>query len=1261
MRILRIRFLNLNSLAGEWEIDLTHPDFESNGIFAITGPTGAGKSTLLDAICLALYGRTPRLSKVSAGGNEIMSRQTGECFAEVAFETPQGRYRCHWSQRRARRRPDGALQPPRHEISDADSGQVMDASIRGVAERVEAVTGMDFDRFTRSMLLAQGGFAAFLQAAPDERSPILEQITGTEIYSRISMGVHERRAREQGRLELMQAELEGMRLLAPDEEAALGETLRGHEARAKGLHAELARCADAITWLDGMSELEQGLEQDAQRQAQLGERLRTFEPERVQLDLAQRALELEADYSSLAMLRQAMADEQAGLLDAGQRLPALQCACRVAGEAMQTGEQGLLAARAEHDAVQPVLASVRELDARVREKQASIDAADAAIETDTAAIRSLAARQKEETESLERCSRALDELLSWQCEHGADAELERQFGGIEGRLQRLQELLILSQTRARETTQAESAQAAAKQALAEASARMHAGREAVQRSTDALARRQEALDKVLQGRALPGWRGELNMLAGQGDLLQKTTSHMDALAIAAGELGELKQRASQLMRQSQALGDRIQAGQDSRRQLERQETLLQTQFDLLRRIASLEQARHQLHDGEPCPLCGALDHPYAEEKQPTPDHTGEQLQQTRAALVEMRESATRMAIEHAGLEKDRQQLEAAIAEREAAREKSILALAGLARQLSQAGGALTPLGAMLDECFGPGGQERAGQPGSGVDAGPGREDDWQEAGRKLAAALCGNEQARIAVQQVIDTADAIWDELAGLRSVADEARTALAPLERAAQAAGHGCDAAAQALSRACADERQAQEQADRLADVLAQELKVFEVGVPQADGIEALRQQLGGRLQAWQAQQRRAMALEQEKALAQARIAERAARIGAAQDRLRQFHDQRQTLVQARDSILCERRAVFGDEDPDRRDARLRDAVAQALLARDDAAQRQQAQARALDHLQTRMRGLRDSIAARGAELARQDSGFAARLSAAGFDGEADFASARMPEPRRRELAQQAAALDKELASLNSSVAEKASRLAQLRERRVTDQPHDMLVQARDRLHADYQSVLLQAGELRGRLQDNTRLKQTQQARIQAMDAQWRECQRWDELHELIGSADGKKFRNFAQGLTFEIMVAHANRQLSEMTDRYLLVRDTGQPLELNVIDSYQAGEVRSTKNLSGGESFIVSLALALGLSAMASRNVGVDSLFLDEGFGTLDEDALDTALTALSCLQRAGKLIGVISHVAALKERIGTQIQVTPQAGGRSSISGPGCRLRA
>ncbi|OPY86882.1 MAG: Nuclease SbcCD subunit C [Syntrophus sp. PtaU1.Bin208] len=240
----------------------------------------------------------------------------------------------------------------------------------------------------------------------------------------------------------------------------------------------------------------------------------------------------------------------------------------------------------------------------------------------------------------------------------------------------------------------------------------------------------------------------------------------------------------------------------------------------------------------------------------------------------------------------------------------------------------------------------------------------------------------------------------------------------------------------------------------------------------------------------------------------------------------------------------------------------------------------------------------------------------------------------------------------------DKSAALIREREKNLSDQPAEALTERIAATDAEVKQLQLERGGIQQLLSDNEKQRRTQQDRMKAIELQKKEWSRWDELHELIGSADGKKFRNFAQGLTFEMMTSHANRRLREMTDRYLLIRDETQPLELNVIDNYQAGEIRSTKNLSGGESFIASLALALGLSQMASRNVRVDSLFLDEGFGTLDDETLETALETLAGLRQDGKLIGVISHVPALKERIGTQIQVIPESGGRSHLSGPGCQ---
>lgn len=1078
MRILRIRFKNLNSLTGEWELDLTHPAFASDGIFAITGPTGAGKTTILDAVCLALYGRTPRLSRIAKSGNEIMSRQTGECFAEVTFETQTGRYRCHWSQRRARGKPDGELQAPKHEIANADSGEIFEARIRGVAERIELVTGMDFDRFTRSMLLAQGGFAAFLQAAPDERAPILEQITGTEIYSRISIRVHERQREEREKLNLLQAERAGLVILEPEREVEIERALEAQRREEADLAAKATELGRAMAWLTAIEGLRKEIAGLGAEANGLQDDIEAFKPDRDKLNQALSAAPLEGAYATLAAVRKQRADDREALKAGEEALPALEAFARERAELLKAAELRTAGLKEELKTAAPLLRRVRALDQK------------------------LADRQKAVSEGAEACGKAAARIEADQKAHLTErekrAEAQRALAVVDGYLQ------------------------------------------------------ERARDEWLVG-GLAGLEERLSgLVSRQDEILKKKAAYDQAAQVlerAAKLADDCQRRAGLRKRRLEEALKQLQLGRDDLSRLlggrllreyraEKETRLREMAF--LRKIAELEDYRAKLEDGRPCPLCGATGHPFAAGNVPVPDETERKIE----ALAELISKAEAQ--------------EAAIGKLEEAE--------NLARQ------------------------------------------NLTEAESRAAAAASDKKAAELALADM-------GDGLLKLRA-----------------------------------------DFAERGRAVSAELLPLGIAKLPETN-FSALLETLKERLEAWRAQARKKAELEKQIAGFDSELKRLEAVIDTQSAALAEKRAGLETLKKELAAVSGERGALYGGQNPDDEERRLLKAVSEAEDAEKRARERHNDLQQQWNTAKAQLESLKKRLNQLEPEQGRLETAFSAALATAGFSDEKHFLAAILPYELKSRLAARARELDERQTELKARQKDREKRLAEEMSRQITDKSLEELEaqfrQCQESLNALREIIV----GFRNKLGENAAAKERMKEKLAAIEAQAKECRRWENLHELIGSADGKKYRNFAQGLTFEIMIGHANRQLRKMTDRYLLVRDGARPLELNVLDNYQAGEIRSTKNLSGGETFIVSLSLALGLSQMASRNVRVDSLFLDEGFGALDEDALDTALETLAGLRREGKLIGVISHVPALRERIGTQIRVTPQAGGRSRISGPGC----
>ncbi|CAM3840058.1 Nuclease SbcCD subunit C [Vibrio aerogenes CECT 7868] len=1225
MRILQLRFKNLNSLAGEWLIDFTHPAFTADGLFAITGPTGAGKTTILDAICLALYGRTPRLNRVTKGMNEIMSRQCGECFAEVTFETQSGQYCCHWSQHRARKKPDGDLQAPKHEISDAKTQTLLESKLKLVAEQIEKLTGMDYDRFTRSMLLAQGGFAAFLQAAPDERAPILEQITGTGIYSQISVRVHEYRTEQRKKLEQLQSGLAGMQMLSPEKEMQLKEALDEKTAQDALCGKQRQQKQQAMQWLEGQTLLRQELNQLEADQKQLETERKAFLPQQQQLDTALRAIELSAPYAELKAKRLSLQENHAQLAACHTELPGCTTAMQQAGKAFTAAEEHYNAVKSEQHTQLSLLRSVRELDVQIAAKTTPAEELRRSVKEQSKVIAEQQQNQQRNA-ALLRQKISESEALSIQLESmKADEKLTTELTGLRSRFQQMQEL----------TGQIHAKQQAVKQATSTLADDQHQWRQACeqqeiagkkrQQDEQLVAQQQVALNHCLGEQTLSEWRHHHTALIQMQNRTESALNAAESLSLTQKKRDDQLQRDAVLMQDISVAEATLSEYQAHQLQLEKEAGYLETQLTLIRRIEDLEQARQQLCDGEPCPLCGSETHPYAQGNIPVADDTQQQLEQLRQRLATQRQAVSDLRVHLAGFNKEREQIASRQTEYTAVIQETREQLAGYYRE-------------------------------SGIE--PAEEEHCLQ---QLEQHLQSVQQQQMSVLRRVNQAEEAEQTLMNLRQALETTKHEALNHAQTVQTLLLKQSTSAETLERLQRETAKLQEQQQQVLQLLQTELDVYGVAQVTPENLSIIDAELTQRSQRWQEQHAQYSALRQEIAGLELQVQHQKAQLKHDESGLSGQQNKLAEMERVLAALRQQRNELFGDKDADQEELRLHQMAETAEKRLEEQRQLSALAGQTLNQLQEKISDLKRTQDTQQTELAHMEQDLIVQLAHWQFEDEVQYLDACLSGDARQRLMQQSQALAEQYTRLNTLLYEKRQLLETEEKKQLTSESPEMLKKAEALLASQQQQFQQEIGGIRQQLLDNDKLRQQQQTQITAIEGQQRECQRWDTLHELIGSADGKKFRNFAQGLTFEMMIGHANLQLQKMTDRYLLIHDPLNPLELSVIDNYQAGEVRSAKNLSGGESFIVSLALALGLSGMASHNVRVDSLFLDEGFGTLDEDALDTALETLAGLQQEGKLIGVISHIAALKDRISTRIMVSPGNGGKSTISGAGCRSQS
>ena len=1210
MKILAIRLKNLASLAGPFELAFTAEPLASAGLFAITGPTGAGKSTLLDALCLALFGAVPRLNntgrdaKVPDADGEIatgdprtlLRRGTGEGYAEVDFVGIDGRrYRARWEANRAREKATGKLQASRQSLRDLDSDQLLASQKGDYKVQLEARLGLNFEQFTRAVMLAQSEFSAFLKADDNERSELLEKLTDTALYTRLGKRAFDKAKEAKDAHKLLQDQAVGVTPLEPEARAELDQRFTQAQQQLKDQQGQLKQLEQQHSWLKTLNELQEQRQHAAD-----------------QLQQAQALYDNQAEQRQTLHLLEQLAPQRhqfARLAELNAQLSPL--AEQINGYLQQQTELGQHQAQLEAELHQAKLAATQaqaeQREAAPRVQQALLEQANLARLTQT--LNTQQALQQQAEQACNQGQQALNALLERQ-QQGSQrlahiaAQLERSselaplasaWDAYRPRLQQLVRLSNNLSTGRKELPGLEQrAQQAAQQLtelrnsleilFQEAGAEPHAVNEQIQTLGSLLN------DNRQQQRAFED--------------LQRLCSSQQALDTRLQEL-QAKQHSVQQERERLS-----QQGIQAKADLEKAEQTLQVTRQLLERqrlarSASVEELRGQLQDDQPCPVCGSAEHPYHQPEallHSLSRHDEQEETNARAVVDGLKETLAQLREKVGGLiaqQKEFLQQQERIHQEQQALAPSLEAHPLYPQWLAQAPDKREPwLALRLSQL-----QHSITQDEQRQNALLALQKEaahlQQQVQRCTEASTLASQQ--LSEQQAHLNADSqrLEDELtafasllpaATLTALRDNASACFMALdqqvaERVAQL-DQQRDEQAEQLERTSSIEREQYQQASRRKELETLQSSLGELSAQHQASQHTLKQLLGDYPSAEHWQQALEHALEHTRT-AQARAEQAlqacanqqlqlAAELKAGQARLQALQQEHGNLS----ALLQHWRAQHGELD----DQRL-----QQLLAQDDEQVRELRLQ--LQHSEKAVEQGRVLLQEREERLARHQA-----LANGNLDAEA---------------------LDSALVALHAQLAASEQLCAELRAQQSEDQ----------------------------------RRQQANQALSQRISQAYDQWQRWARLSELIGSGTGDKFRKIAQAYNLDLLVHHANAQLRQLVRRYRLKRG-GSMLGLLVMDTEMGDELRSVHSLSGGETFLVSLALALGLASMASSTLKIESLFIDEGFGSLDPESLQLAMDALDGLQAQGRKVGVISHVQEMHERIPVQIQVQRQGNGLSTV---------
>lgn len=1220
MQILKLSFENINSLKGAWTIDFQAPDFRS-GIFAIVGPTGSGKTTILDVICLALYGHTPRIGSITQNANEVMNRDCDSCRSSLEFQTLSGRYRATWSQKKQKNFDKtgkyGQVVSTMEKFEDGCWIPITDGSkVTSKKQEVQKIIGLSFDQFKRSVMLSQGDFAAFLKSKPNEKAQTLEQITGTQIYSLLSTKVYDLAEEQKKLFEDKQREVELSPVLDDAVVLTKQEQLKGITEEAKVLETQISKIEKESRWISETAELRnQFLRVKAELERLKENRNEFFRKENV-VRLAEHAQNILPIFNTLIDKQSLREDSIKEKSAAENELVNATKSLKEKDFNFKAAEEALNNENLQKPKKLALFSQIESLDAEISPLIKSSRLAQEEkikLENETADCKDHLNKAKEDIRKLE--------------EDREKRDLERK-EDIKGaflyqRKDELRDCKITAETlsaaladaegkadKASETVKSQEKEAEALRIRKEKIASV------IEADKVLLKEAEKRLSEILDGKTLDELTQEQLSFSEQIPLLEAVKSALKAVCDQKEEIV----RQEDVMQRDSAELDNWSSKKEGYEKEIQSLTSRQEELEALVQIDELTKVRAELKEGEPCPVCGSLEHPFAANLPP-------EVATAKERLAVVKEEST-------DLQKNQKEADRKI---DVLKDRILVSekrLKELRKNLDLAEEELTL------KCG------RAGLTREGVTEEAAavlitkKESLLIDIKKRIAKARDAESKAAAAKEKIAGTTE----ELHRAEMVFSNAQTKFESAKSLLAQAQTGREKARTELEQFW--RKTAKEYGSVITDgeLFAHNPELFKRWIAKAAKYEELLESC--------------REIENSLAIKKGTLPGLVESVERLEKSSREKSDQAAELQTELKTKQLQRDKLFGTKLVEIERKAYERLLSQLAEAKDQAYENLSKARSVQAAAEQRLKTAEQRSAEAEKNLLSAKTEWTDALKKEKFESEEDWRRARLDSEAINALHKEITDYKAQSRSAADRFSEADKKLAEKESQKLTDKSLEVLEAEKREASAEKEKLLEQKGELQ------KELKTDEEARIKraGIEDELKKLKHqvavWDRLNTLVGSSSGDKYRRYVQSLVLLTLLKNANVELTKLHSRYRLAKGGGD-MEIKVIDSDLADQERPTDNLSGGETFIVSLALALGLAQMASNNVRIDSLFLDEGFGTLDDDSLEKALNALSSLNAQGKTVGLISHVDQIKERIPSKIVVKRSAQpGVSRLEGAGVK---